>query len=326
MRNWTIAALCAISLTACQSGVVRPPPPQPVATATVRHTVLPVNDKAEIAYLARGLMPGRFQSASAVYSGADNKGDQQGGAPASHTAVGAATAGVMGQSPLSSGGVATMAYTNEALSFVSGLAGERKAETQIGRAYLPDSVNGISLASESQAREFLRLEVKKRIEEYGRLTGRTASCFEQCDSFFPTYKLTKGPGPAWHSYDPPALYVTFYLRKPWDKRKTTDAVLDKILAYPLAWEVPCFISLTATPPAGGHRVIDGESVPEFPDMSTFSSPLERTLLRVLTKGGLFAFGAQNWQQFAWNGRVFALGDPAPASLIQYEIAPATDQE
>jgi len=120
--------------------------------------------------------------------------------------------------------------------------------------------------------------------------------------------------------------VTFYIRRPWDKRKKTDAVLDKILTYSLAWQDVCFISLTATPPAGGHKIIDGESVPEFPDMSSFSSPLERTLLRVLTKGGMFAFGAQDWQQFAWNGRVFELGDPVPASLIQYEIAPATDQE
>ncbi|GEM_PF-6137286 len=120
--------------------------------------------------------------------------------------------------------------------------------------------------------------------------------------------------------------MTFYIRRPWDKRKKTDAVLDKILTYSLAWQDVCFISLTATPPAGGHKIIDGESVPEFPDMSSFSSPLERTLLRVLTKGGMFAFGAQDWQQFAWNGRVFELGDPVPASLIQYEIAPATDQE
>jgi hypothetical protein len=324
MRNWTVATICAISLTACMSGQVRPPPPRTMASATVKHTVLPVDDKADVTYLARGLMPGRFQTASAVYSGASDK--RQGGSPASGAAVGAATAAMMGQSPVSSGGVATVAYANEAVSLLSGLAGERSAAVQIGRVYLPDTVNGISLASEAQAREFVRQEVWHRVEEYGRLTGRMVSCFDQCDSFFPTYTLTKAVGPAWHSYDPPALYVTFYLRKPWDKRRSTDAVLDKILTYPLAWEEPCFISLTSTPPTGGHKVVDGESVPEFPDMSSFSSPLERTLLRVLTKGGLFTFGAQNWQQFAWNGRVFKLDDPTPASLIQYEIAPETDRD
>jgi len=49
------------------------------------------------------------------------------------------------------------------------------------------------------------------------------------------------------------------------------------------------------------------------------------LLRVLTEGGNYAVGSQDWRQFAWNGRVFALGDKLDLeSLIQYEIAPVTD--
>lgn len=325
MRHLFFAACCAISLTACQSAMVKPPHPQPEVTGTVDLIQLPVPDKGDVTYLARDLMPGRYQSAAAVYGGANN-GGQQGGSTASGTAAGATAAGAMGQSPLSSGGAATVAYTSEAVGLIGGLAGGKSAAVQSGHAYLPESVNGKRLDSDAAAREFVRLEIRKRIEEYGRITGRTVSCFDQCDSFFPTYKLAKTGGHSWRAYDPPALYATFYLRKPLDKRKSTNGVLDKILRYPLAWDGICFIALTANPPEGTHAIVDGESVPEFPDRTTFSSPLERTLLRVLTKDGLFAFGAQNWKEFAWNGRVFALGDPEPTSLIKYEIAPATDQD
>ena len=318
------AALLACSLMACQSEAPKPPAPQPAITATVPHIRLPVADRADVTYLARALMPGRYQTAAAVYSEAQDDAPNRISTTSANTA-GVAAAGALGQSPLSNGGAATAAYGAEAVSVLQGLAAGKSASIQSGRAYLPDSANGVVFRSPEQVREFAREEAGKRVEEFARAAGRTVSCFDQCDSFFPTYMLSKAAGPAWPSYDPPALYLTIYLRKPADRRNSSNAVLDRILTYPLAWEEVFFISLSSTPPQGGHKTIDGENVPEFPDMSSFSTPLERTLLRVLTQKGVFAFGAQNWGQFAWDGRIFALGAADPANLIQYEISPATDQ-
>jgi hypothetical protein len=92
---------------------------------------------------------------------------------------------------------------------------------------------------------------------------------------------------------------------------------------PHLWEGAFFVALNDAQPVGGHTTQGGENVPEFQDTSAFAHPLERTLLRVLTKGGNYAVGNQDWRQFAWNGRVFALGDQLDLdNLIQYEIAPA----
>lgn len=106
----------------------------------------------------------------------------------------------------------------------------------------------------------------------------------------------------------------------------TNAVLDRILGFANAWEGSFYIALTDQPPAGGHKTIEGENVPDFPDRSAFAHPVERALLRTLTAGGNYTLGSQGWHEFAWNGRVFRLGSkPDLENLIVAEILPETDK-
>jgi hypothetical protein len=99
-----------------------------------------------------------------------------------------------------------------------------------------------------------------------------------------------------------------------------------VLAFEDIWEGAFFIALNSSAPTGDHHIEERENVPDFQDTSAFTQPIERVLLRVLTKGGNYAVGSQDWKQFAWNGRVFMLGHkPDLENLITAEIMPATDR-
>ncbi|MTJ93993.1 MAG: hypothetical protein F8N36_14215 [Desulfovibrio sp.] len=321
MRYLPIVLLAA-TLGACQSA---PPPARPVAIETAPRIEMPVTDKADVTYMARYMLPGPMQSAQAVYSGLSNT-PTGGLSPTGGNIVGAGVAGAMGQSPVSRVGAPTALYASTASQIFFGFAGAKSPANVVGRVYLPRAIDGKTLASAEEAREFVREDVRRRIDDYAAQTGRTVSCFDQCDSFYPTYRLTKTGSQTWPYYDPAELYVTFFIHKPTNMERKGNEVLDKIVHFTNAWEGGYFLALNNAPPAGGHTTKDGESVPEFQDTSAFAHPLERTLLRVLTKGGNYAVGNQYWRQFAWNGRVFALGEKLDLeSLIQYEIAPSTDR-
>jgi hypothetical protein len=325
--QWTIALIAAFAVlgtAACSTQQKAPADNIATITSTPRIKI-DVTDKADVTYMARYLLPGRFQSASAIYGGLGNN-PSSGLSPIGANVVGAGVAGAMAQNPVSRSGAPNALYGGAAAEAFLGFAGSKSAADVVGRVYLPDHINGQAVTSVAQAREFIRQDVRRRIDEYAALTGRMVVCFDQCDSFYPTYRLTKvGSGQAWPYYDPADLYITFFIHKPLDKRMKEDAVLDKVLTFDNAWEGAFFIALNSARPAGGHITEDGDSVPEFQDTSAFAHPVERMLLRVLTKGGNYAVGSQDWHQFAWNGRVFALGDKLDLdNLIQYEIAPATD--
>lgn len=310
------------AISACSSH--SPPPSRAVTIETAPRIKLEVIDKADVTYMARYMLPGSLQSAKAIYSGLGN--EQAGLSPAGANVVGVGVAGITGHSPISHNGSANALYGSAAAEAFLGFAGSRAPANVVGRVYLPTNFQGHNITSVELAREFVREDVRKRVDEYAAITGRTVSCFDQCEGFYPTYRLTKGSGQAWPYYDPADLYVTFFIHKPKDMSKRENAVLDKVLTFFDVWEGAFFIALNSSAPAGGHHIEDGESVPDFEDTSAFAHPIERTLLRVLTKGGNYAVGNQDWRQFAWNGRIFALGDKQDLDgLIQYEIAPATDQ-
>lgn len=312
-------------LSACQSA----PPPVPVAT--VPHIQAAVPDVADVTYLARDMLPGRKRSAATIY-GSLPSATGGGLSPVASTLGGGAIAAAAGQSPVSAGGVGTAVYAGTGLALAGALLDSSSSDNPhnwVSGAYLPGEVEGLVLSSADAARRFVRGEAQRGLDAFAQQTGRTVTCVDQCESYFPTYELRKSGGPAFAFFDPPALYVSLYIRPLKDASTLVNDVRDKVVGFHVAWTTVGWndfgVCLNDHPPTLLRTdTYLGETVKIYDCNAAEAHPLERLLLRSLTAGGHTYIGAYGNGFFAWRGRVFALGEREPKSLIKYEIAPETD--
>ncbi len=315
-----------VALSACAT-----PAPKPYTGTTVAHVQENVSDKADVTYLARYMLPGPKRGADVIYGAVpapDNTGNER---DAAGQVAGAAATGAAGVNPLSRSGSATAGYVGAGLGLASGLFGggdHGPSLNGVSGAFLPAQVDGVTIQTAEQAREFVRAETRRNIETSAKRVGRQVVCVDQCDGNYPTFELRKVGGQALPYYDPPSLYVTVYIR-PMVENHAQNPVFEKIVGFSPAWISAggngFFVCMDDQAPAGERiKESNGETIAPNRCGGPYAHPLERILLRTLTASGRYYFGWRDKAVFAWKGQVFALGDIEPQTLIKYEIAPSTD--
>lgn len=322
-----VLLLAATLLASCQSA------PPPISVPTAAHIQQPVPDIADVTYLARDMLRGDKRGASVIYGSLPSSGTSTAIGPGAATAGGIATAAAIGQNPLSPSGAGTAAYAGFGLSVAGALLGGSSdvSHDAISGIVLPREVDGHVLATADDARRFVREDSRRNLQEFAQHTGRTVVCVDQCDSNYPLFELRKNgaAGPTYPFYDPPSLYVGLYIRPLMDADKIINPVRDKAVGFSPAWISSVLngfaVCLNDKPPTAEKTAENGESVAYFRCDSPMAHPLERDLLRALTASGHYYVGLYRKGIFAWRGRIFALGEKEPATLIKYEIGMATDR-
>jgi hypothetical protein len=173
--------------------------------------------------------------------------------------------------------------------------------------------------------------------EWASKYGRAVRCIYDCDGAAPAYELRRQGAARYPAYDPETLYVTTFppigiVDAP------TDPTRDRALGFKARW-----VSYGANGyafcmdpgdkvefgPEGAIKDHPSQQMGRVADIrcrSSFSSPIERELLRSLTQDGYLTLGAD----FAYNhqvslrGKVYAIDTLKHADFVLYEIARETD--
>lgn len=300
----------------------------------IAHVRAPINEQeiSAAAYMGRGLLT-PADRASVTHSATANLVADQAIAAGVVSAAG-------GGAPLTRAGMTNSAPVFvglEAASTVAGMLDGPGGNHFVSMAALPDVIDGKSIETADQATQFMRSLVVGRLTEWADKYGRTVRCIYDCAGSAPAYELCRQGAAHYPSYDPEALYVTTFppigiVDAP------SDPARDRALGFKTRW-----VSYGANgyvfcmDPGdkvefGPEGVIKDRPSPQMGRVadircrSSFSSPIERELLRNLTRDGYLTLGAD----FAYNhqislrGKVYAIDTLKHADFVLYEIARETD--
>jgi hypothetical protein len=336
-------------LSACQN--TSPPPPVTVATAPYEHQSVP--DIFNVTFMARDMLYPNDRFSSEIFSELSSvdrasfvhdlpegqKAATSSGSDLGSQAAGIGVAAGLGKSPLTLSGGATAGYAGLGFGVASALLGSHEHPAKMagengfdvaGGVFFPKQVGDRDLPTLDAVTRYAFEETRQNLERYVQMTGRKVSCLAICDGSRPaTYEISKiDGGKTFSYYDPPAMYVTIYIKPitnvmPWENK-----VRDNALGFPGAWEserpTSFMICLNDQRPDPAAMAQEDDPFKTKKCNAPYAHPLERLLLRTMTDSGHFYFGYWPKGVFAWRGRVFSLGGRSPKTLIAYEIPVAVD--
>lgn len=322
------ALLLGTILTGCHSaGPIYEPP------KLSDRDKLVVSDRFAVTYMARGMLPGQLRDPYYIKATTGQayvqNASQASGPGAGGAVAGAVGAGVRGQNLLSQSGGATAIGISEGLGAVGAVVGLIEGDgshPNIGGIDLPGVVDGVSLSSPGQARDYARKFAVQKLAAAADQLGRDMVCFDQCDSFYPTFELRKRGGSMVSDTDPQSVYVSLLIHPLRNAAEIKDiGAMSEALKFIPAWHGVFYLCLNDENPGTSHTTVDGERFPGYDCRSTYNHRVDRVVMRSETQGKYFSVGLYGKRIFAFDGRVFSLGsNKNPGSLVDYEISPVAD--
>lgn len=298
----------------------------------VAHIHAPTNEQdiGDAAYMGRFLLPPQYRSSVATRYN-----------PSSTVVAGAAVGAAGAGAPLSRAGMPNVAAVGLGLDVLGGVLDPHAAAPEgrpfISVAALPEAVSGQQIADADSATKFMQAYILARLEEWGALYGRSVHCVYRCGGDTPAYELRR-IGPEHLPYfDPETLYISV---NPAGGliQASEDPLRDRILGFAPQWisKDANGFALCMDPGTKVDFEKDGALteqkepyyglVANLRCRSSFTSPLERALLRILTRDGYLTLGgnfAYN-HQISLKGRVYAIDTAEKGQYVRYEIDPKTD--